>query len=99
MILHSVYFWLERDLDGTRRAAFLAALKSLEAIPTIRDFRCGRPIASDRPVVDRTYDVAVVEQFDDLAGLDAYQVHPLHQEFLGHHAKDWARIVVYDFAT
>jgi len=99
MILHSVYFWLERDLDDTRRVAFLAALKSLAAIPTIRNFQCGSPIVSDRPVVDRTYDLAVVEQFDDLAGLAAYQVHPLHQEFLRQHAKDWARIVVYDFAN
>jgi hypothetical protein len=99
VIVHSVYFWLERDLTAERGAAFVAALKGLAAIPTIRSFQCGTPIPSDRPVVDRTYDWAVVEVFDDQAGLAAYQIHPIHQDFLQRHTKDWARLVVYDLTT
>jgi hypothetical protein len=96
MFVHSVYFWLDRSLDPARRAAFEQGVRSLGTIPTLRQFQVGRPAGGDRPVIDRTYDFALLTVFDDQAGHDAYQVHPTHLAFVRDHARDWIQVRVYD---
>jgi hypothetical protein len=47
----------------------------------------------------RSYDVALITTFEDLAGLDAYQVHPVHVEvaaYIKAHAK---AVVSVDFVS
>lgn len=97
MFVHTVLFWLKPDLTAAERAEFEAGLKSLAEIPSVREIHVGRPASTDRPVVDRTYSYGVDVHFDDLAGHDAYQVHPLHTGFLATHSPKWLRVVIYDF--
>ncbi|MFZ7086985.1 Dabb family protein [Curtobacterium sp. RRHDQ10] len=77
MITHVVAWTLRADLDRAESIAQIRAL--LEGlVGTVRSIRSIRVVEN---VADpgRNADVAVVAQFDDLAGLDEYQVHPEHQ--------------------
>ncbi len=96
MLVHSVYFWLKSDLPADQRKEFLRRLEDMKAIPVVRWFFVGTPSATDRPVIDRSYTYALVVAFDDMAGHDAYQAHPLHDAFRDHCAKMWSKVVIYD---
>jgi len=80
MIRHIVAFKLAADDAGTRAAQAAEAGRRLEAlvgvVPTLRAMRAGAN-ALDLP---GNWDLALVADFDDAAGLDAYQVHPAHEE-------------------
>jgi hypothetical protein len=97
MLVHVVYFWLERTLDEAARAAFRSDLEALLQIDTVRFGHVGTPAETEqRPAIDRSYDFGLVVAFDDLAGHDAYQVHPLHHRFLDRHADQWTRLQIFD---
>ena len=59
----------------------------------------GRMVPSTRPVVDQSYQVALNLTFEDKEAEAAYQVHPLHLEFVEKVFKpNCQRATVYDFA-
>ena len=95
MFVHSVYFWLRPDLSATERQTFLDDLNALLTIESVRFGFVGTPADTDRPIIDRSYSYALIVAFDDLAGHDAYQVHPIHDDFRGN-AHCWEKIVIYD---
>ncbi|MFK4482677.1 Dabb family protein [Curtobacterium sp. AB7] len=77
MISHVVAWTLREDLD---RAATIARIRELltglsGTIGSIRSLEVVENVAYP----EKNSDVAVVASFDDLAGLDEYQVHPDHQ--------------------
>ncbi|MEJ8285060.1 Dabb family protein [Curtobacterium citreum] len=97
MISHVVAWTLREDLD---RAASIARIRELltgltGTIESIRSLEVVENVAYP----DKNSDVAVVASFDDLAGLDEYQVHPDHQAaaaeirglVTGRAAIDWER--------
>lgn len=97
MLIHSVYFWLKPELTDAQRAEFLAALKALKDVPSVKEFHLGRPAAvTDRPVVDKTFDYGITCVFENLDGHNAYQVHPLHVAFVNTGKPLWARVQIYD---
>jgi hypothetical protein len=96
MFIHSVYFWLRDGADATERDALIDGLKALQDIKQVRHIWIGRPADTDRPVVERSYDVALVTVFDDKAGHDTYQDDPLHVDFVERHKGLWKRIQVFD---
>lgn len=96
MFVHSVYFWLRPDLTPEQLAAFSRALLGLERVETVRQIRVGTPAATDRPVIDRTYAYALILEFDDQAGHDAYQDHPDHQAFVSQYSTFWTQVRIYD---
>jgi hypothetical protein len=59
----------------------------------------GVPASTDRPVIDRSYSYGLVLKFNDLAGHDAYQIDPVHEEFLENCGHLWVRVQVYDFVA
>lgn len=97
MFIHSVYFWLKDDLDDTRRVEFKEALKGLHVIESLEAIWVGDPVASERPVVDSSYDFGLVTVFKDAAGHDTYQTHAAHQAFLAKFAPYWKQVKVLDF--
>jgi hypothetical protein len=96
MLVHNVFFWLKEKDNAEAKASLLAGLKSLEAIDTIKAAYTGTPAATRRPVIDSSYDCAEVFIFDDEAGHDVYQVHPLHKKFIEECAHLWEKVVIYD---
>ena len=96
MFIHSVYFWLKPSLPAGETEQFRRGLESLKDVPALRALYVGTPMPGTRPVVDASYNFALVTVFDDPTGHDAYQVHPLHKAFLERFRADWERILVYD---
>jgi hypothetical protein len=79
------------------RDALISGLRTLEAIETVRGIHIGVPASTElREVVDNSFSVSEVLWFDDVAGQDAYQVHPLHQAFVENCSHLWRKVVVYD---
>lgn len=97
MLIHSVYFWFKADADPGIVADFEAGLRRLLSIPQIKQGFIGKPEQTPpRPVIDQSYAWGLVEHFEDLEAHDAYQVHPLHLEFLERFRASWERVQVYD---
>lgn len=97
VLIHSVYFWFKADADPERVSAFEAGLRRLTSIDQIQQAYFGKPERTpERPVIDQSYQWALVVHFDSLADHDVYQEHALHREFLDRFAATWARVQVYD---
>lgn len=96
-LLHHVFFWLKNPDSAADRAKLIAGVKSLAAIETVRSIHVGVPASTEkREVVDNSYHVSELLGFDDVAGQDVYQVHPLHKKFVDEHEHLWSKVVVYD---
>jgi hypothetical protein len=97
MLCHCVYFWLKPDLTSAQRAAFRREVDSLRGIKAVDQVMVGTPAATDRrPVIDHSYDVALVVLCKDRAAHDAYQVDPLHLAFVDKCKGLWIRVQIYD---
>jgi hypothetical protein len=96
VFVHSVYFWLKNNLSEEDRATFLRGLDALTKIETVRQAHVGVPAGTDRPVIERTYSYALVLGFDDEAGHDVYQEHPVHDRFRGECSPFWTRVLIFD---
>ena len=100
MFSHVVIFWTHPDKAGAADDLLVGAEKYLKPIPGVLHFHVGKMSSSHRPVVDQSYQVALNIVFPDKKTQDAYQIHPLHLEFVEKSFKpNCARCVVYDFGT
>src|SRR5437660_5552026 len=74
-IRHIVMFRFKAETTEDERAAFLAMLRELPLrIPEIIDFEAGR----DMMRLPRSFDLALVASYADLAALDRYTKHEAH---------------------
>ena len=97
MFVHTVYFWLRKDLTEEERRAFKdEGIDSLKQIESITAAYTGNPADTDRPVIDRTYDFGLTVVLADRAGHDAYQDDPIHHDFIKRFADYWIQVRIYD---
>ncbi|MBC3784933.1 Dabb family protein [Spirosoma utsteinense] len=96
MFVHTVFFWLAHPESQSDRDALKAGLESLKSVKDISVAYIGKPADTRRPVVDHTYDFSITLVFADRAAHDAYQVHPVHLEFVAECAHLWNRVQIYD---
>jgi hypothetical protein len=96
MIVHSVYFWLDRNLSADDLGEFTKGVESLKMIPGLNGVFIGAPAETRRPAVDRTYDVGLTILMENLDVHQAYQEHPLHRQFLDRCSRFWVKVVIYD---
>lgn len=98
MLSHVVIFYTKADLPGATENLLAGAERFLRPIPGLISFHVGRPVPSDRPVVESSYQVALNIQFADKAAEQAYQIHPEHLRFVEEAFKpNCERVVIYDF--
>ena len=98
MFSHVVIFWSNPADPKAADELVAGAKRYLAPIPGIVHFHVGKMVPSDRPVVDRSYQVALNVVFADKKAQDEYQVHPLHVQFVEKVFKRVSqRVVVYDF--
>jgi hypothetical protein len=98
MFSHVVIFWTDPANPNAAAELVAGAQKYLQPIAGMRFFHVGQMVGSPRPVVEQSYQVALNTVFADKAAHDAYQVHPLHLEFIAQCGKLWKKVTVYDFA-
>ena len=94
--VHSVYFWLKQDLSEEQLTEFHQKLLALTKIDTVRESYVGTPAPTDRPIIDRSYSVALILAFDDKEKHDIYQDHPVHDDFRNSCGDYWEKVLIYD---
>lgn len=96
-VIHHVFFWLKNPGNQADRELLMKGLRTLTAIKQVKKLLVGTPARTEqRSVVDSTYDVSELMYFDSVADQDAYQVEPIHKEFIEKYSHLWERVVVYD---
>jgi hypothetical protein len=98
MLVHTVLFWLRPELTDEQRANFRRHLEGLKAIETVRQIWVGTPAKTGpRPTIDGTFTFCLTTTFDDVAGQNVYQVHPIHLKFLETFRNGyWTKVLIYD---
>jgi hypothetical protein len=96
MLTHHVLFWLKADTTEEQKKAFKQSLASLEKVETVKSIYIGTPAPIERGVVDTTYTFSLLTLFDELAGHDVYQTHPLHLAFLDEFRPLFEKVIIYD---
>jgi hypothetical protein len=95
---HIVIVWLKEPGNRAARARIIEASEVLTAIPGVVSLRSGSVVASDRPIVDSSFDVALIITLESETALQAYLTHPLHLTLVEETLKPLVnRIQVYDF--
>jgi hypothetical protein len=96
-LVHHVFFWLKNPNSKEDLEKLLAGLRTLAKIESVRGIHIGVPASTEkRPVVDATFSASEILFFDDVAGQNVYQEHPIHKEFVDKCSHLWERVVVYD---
>jgi hypothetical protein len=98
MFSHVVIFWTKPEIPNAAEHLLAGMHQYLKRAPGVLQFHAGKMVPSERGVVDQTYQVALNLLFPDKKTQDAYQVHPLHLEFVEKVFKpNCLKVVVYDF--
>jgi hypothetical protein len=78
MFTHVVMFKLKDKADCTET---VSKLRSLEGkVPSLRAIEVGQDVLH----TGRSFDIVLITRFDDLAGMEAYQVDPHHVTVVEH---------------
>ncbi|MBW8888227.1 MAG: Dabb family protein [Fibrobacteres bacterium] len=96
MFVHAVYFWLKPDLSPAQVRQFEELATAMSKAPTVRNLWLGKPAATNRPVIERSYSYALTVVFDDAAGEAAYQTHATHDTFREKCGSFWSRVQIFD---
>ena len=97
---HVVIVWLKDPGNPAAQNRIIDASQVLTSIPGVLSLRAGTAVASNRSIVDSSFDVALVISFSDRAALDSYLTHPLHIQLVEDTLKPLVeRILVYDFGS
>ena len=99
-IIHHVFFWLNNPDSESDKQQLIEGLNTLSSIDEIKVLVVGSPASTiEREVVDNSFDVSELMIFESVEAQDAYQVHPIHTEFVENYSHLWERVVVYDMVV
>lgn len=99
MFVHVVNFWLKPGLSEEDIRKFEEGVQSLKVIESLVMFNVGKPATTDRPVIDKSYSYCELTVFNDEAGHDVYQTHPVHLAFVENCKHLWEKVLIYDSET
>jgi hypothetical protein len=95
MLAHVVFFKLQ-DPTTENAEALQTKLQGLQGqVPQLRHIEVGIDIVRS----ERSYDVALYTKFDSMDDMQAYQIHPYHQEVLAFVRSVAASVVAVDYET
>lgn len=96
-LVHHVFFWLKNPDSKEDIEKLIQGIRTLENIDSVKGIHIGVPASTEkREVVDNSYSVSELLFFEDVAGQDAYQVHPIHKKFVEDCGHLWNKVIVYD---
>ncbi len=99
LIAHQVYFWLKNPGSNEDREELINGIKSLRKIQSVKKLTIGVVASTEkRTVIDDTWSVSELALFNDLASEAAYQVDPIHLDFIKNYGHLWSKVLVYDSA-
>lgn len=99
-VSHVVLFWLKVPDEEAAVDRLIETSEEFRKIPGVLDVQCGTAIPSERPVVDDSYDLAVIVTCDNADALQSYLEHPLHKIAAEEIVKPLVeRVQIYDIQT
>jgi len=99
-VTHVVLVWLEDSVTASEIAEIRSHSLELRAIPGVISVRVGSAVPSLRPIVDDSFDLGVVMDFESVEAMRRYVTDPRHEEFVQRYVKGRAaRLSVYDIRT
>ena len=82
MIKHIVMFKFKATEEMSEYDNALEAKKRFEdVIKNVKELKKGELVINSADAPESNYTIALICDFDDIEGLNAYQVHPAHVEF------------------
>ena len=96
MFIHQVYFWLKNQDSKEDYNRLLEGLQSLRHIEPKILLHIGIPAGTTRDVIDQSYHFSELFLFETPEDQEAYQAHPIHQQFIKDCSHLWEKVVVYD---
>ena len=95
---HVVMFWQKNAGNKADRKKITDAIDRLRVIEGVTSLDYGTAVASDRPVVDDSFDVALLVRFTNVEALHAYEKDPRHMKEVNEVLLPLTKkIQVYDF--
>ncbi|MCF0050381.1 Dabb family protein [Dyadobacter sp. LJ53] len=94
--VHHVFFYLKNPENAGDKEKLLEGLNKLAKCPTIKMVHIGTPADTNRDVIERKYAYSWLCFFDSPADEEAYQKHPIHDDFRNNYAHLWNKVVIYD---
>lgn len=97
LIAHQVYFWLKNAGSTEDRTKLIDGIRTLKKIKSVTELQVGIVAATEkRDVIDDTWSVSLLVMTKDVAGQDAYQIDPIHLDFVKNYSALWSKVVIYD---
>ena len=97
-IVHVVLIWLKDPGNPRHRQQIIAAGRELQEIPGVIEIRVGESLASERDVVDDSFDVGMSMRFASAADMNSYLANPAHLQAVRDKLAPLAdHYLVYDF--
>ena len=97
-VKHVVFLWLKEPGNMEQRQQIIAQTQTFRDIPGVMRVSAGEVIASEREIVDDSFDVGLTLTFSSVDDMNAYLTHPLHKDAVRNVLKPLVRkIVVYDY--
>ena len=96
-VQHIVLCWLKEPGNEESHTSLIEATFNLRSIPGVLRVHAGTPLASDRPIVDDSFDVGIIIVLENREALQPYLDHPAHTEAVREIlAPLTERILIYD---
>ena len=97
-VTHIVILWLNNPTDPAARQKIIDTSYRFRELPGVLAVRAGAVLKSDRPVVDSSYDLAVVMTFVDQQSLHQYETSDAHKRAVNDVLRPLVKKqLVYDF--
>jgi hypothetical protein len=94
---HIVLCWLKDPGNGQHIETLIDQTRSFSSRPGVVSVAAGTSLASDRPVVDDTFDVGIIMTFESEEALAAYLADPEHRKATEEVMRPLVeRLVIYD---
>ena len=81
-ISHVVICWLKADVSAQDLDVLVRESKKLATIPGVMDLNVGKPISSERDIVDDSFTLALTMTFKNPQQMNAYLTHERHVKFV-----------------
>lgn len=96
-MLHHVYFTLNNADFELDKQELIKGLRTLESIHGVKNLIIGEPAPTvDREVIASDWQLSLIIYFDSVTDQDAYQIDPIHLQFVSNYNHLWNKVVVYD---
>ena len=96
MLVHTVIFWLKKDLTEDEKVIFTNEVKTLGEISSVENFHLGTPAPTPkRPVVEDSYDYAITVVLKIWKLMTTIRLTQYIWN-LSINVRTWERVVIYD---